>query len=68
MGRRRCLRHVDSVCRRYRHLGMTPEKEIEFRNYLHECKDSGMGGSDENDYTDAELDELVRDFLGLGES
>lgn len=44
---------------------MTPQREFDFRDYLHQCKDSGVGGSDAGDFTEQELDELARDFLGL---
>ena len=66
--RRRCLRHVDAICQRYRLRGMTPDAEFDFRDYLHQCKDAGDGGSDGGDFTEAELDELARDFLGLDAS
>ncbi len=44
---------------------MTKEKEFEFRDYIHECKESGILGSDDGDYNEQELDELAHDFLGL---
>lgn len=47
---------------------MTPDAEFDFRDYLHQCKDAGDGGSDGGDFTEAELDELARDFLGLDAS
>ena len=39
--------------------------EYDFRDYLHECKESGDGGSDEGDFSHAELMEKLKEFLGL---
>lgn len=61
------LRHVRAVCQRFRGRGlMTRDQEFAFREYLHECKESGdFGSAGGGDRTDAELEVLVREFLGL---
>jgi hypothetical protein len=41
--------------------------EYAFRDYLHDCKDSGDLGSDDGDFTHAELIEKLKEFLGLEE-
>lgn len=66
MARKRDLKHVDAVCRRYRHL-LPPDLEYDFREYLHACKESGDCGSNNGDFTDAELVEKLKEFLGLEE-
>lgn len=64
MGRKRDLKQVDAVCRRH---GMTREEEFAFREYIHELKDSGAGGTGpDGDFTEAELNEAARDFLEMG--
>ena len=64
MGRKSDLRRVDAVAREFK---MTPEAELEFRDYLHECKESGLFGTanDRGDFTMEELRERAREFLGL---
>jgi hypothetical protein len=37
VGRKSDLRRVDAVAREFK---MSPETEFEFRDYLHECKES----------------------------
>ena len=64
VARKRDLKQVDAVCRRYRHL-LTNELEFEFRVYLHQCKEGGDRGSDHGDFTQAELVEKLMEFLGL---
>jgi hypothetical protein len=66
LGRKRDIKHVDAVCRRYRGL-LTNDMEFDYRTYLHECKDSGDGGSDDGDFTHAELIEKLKEFLGKEE-
>ncbi len=66
MGHKRDIKHVDALCRRYRRL-LPPAQEFAFRDYLHECKEAGDLGSDDGDYTDAELIEKLKEFLGVEE-
>jgi hypothetical protein len=66
VSRKRDIKHVDAVCRRYRHL-LTGDLEFDYRTYLHECKDCGDAGSDDGDFTDAELIEKLKEFLGVEE-
>jgi hypothetical protein len=62
--RKRGLRRVDAVCKEF---DMDPETAFDFRDYLHECKDTGdLGTSNERgDFTMDELREKAREFLGL---
>lgn len=58
MGRRRCIAQVDALCR-----GLSPDAEIAFREYIHDCKDGGIRGSQANgDFTQRELEELLAEF------
>jgi hypothetical protein len=66
VARKKDLKHVDAVCRRYRRL-LPGDLEFEYRNYLHECKEGEDLGSDDGDFTDAELVEKLKEFLGLEE-
>lgn len=66
MGRKRDLKHVDAVCRRYRAL-LPGDLEFDYRIYLHECKERGDRGSNDGDFTHAELIEKLKEFLGLEE-
>jgi hypothetical protein len=66
MGRKRDLKQVDAVCNLYRHL-LPGDLEFDYRTYLHECKEAGDRGSDQGDYTHAELIEKLREFLGMEE-
>jgi hypothetical protein len=63
MGRKRDLKQVDAICREF---GMDGDTELEFRDYLHECKESGDRGTanDRGDFTMDELREKAREFLG----
>jgi hypothetical protein len=47
-------------------FGMTPEEEFGFRDYIHECKDSGLKGTgnDRGDFAMDELRERAREYLG----
>jgi hypothetical protein len=65
VGRKWDLRRVDAVVQEFE---MDPETGLEFRDYLHECKESGVLGSsnDRGDYTMDELRERAREFLGIG--
>jgi hypothetical protein len=71
MGRKPDLRRVDAVVREFQSLRDDPELADRFRDYIHECKESGAFGSGERgDYTMAELRGLAREFLdhlGLSE-
>lgn len=67
MGRKKDLKQVDWICRRYRHLLNTEDLVFDFRTYLHECKDGGDRGSDDGDFTQAELIEKLKEFLGVEE-
>ncbi len=43
---------------------MAAEVELRFRDYLHQCKESGHGGTDDRgDFTMTELRDLAREFL-----
>lgn len=66
MGRKRDLKQVDAVCREF---GMDAETELEYRDYLHECKESGDRGTanDRGDFTMDELRQKAREFLGIEE-
>jgi hypothetical protein len=66
MGRKGDLRQVDQVAREFR---MSQATELAFREYIHDCKESGQRGTanDRGDFTMAELRELAREFLGLGD-
>ena len=66
VGRKRDLKQVDAICRRYRHL-LSGDLEFDFRTYLHECKDVGDRGTDDGDFTYAELIEKLKEFLGVEE-
>ena len=66
MARKSDLKHVDAVCRRYRRY-LTGDMEYEYRTYLHECKESRDCGSNNGDFTDAELVEKLKEFLELEE-
>ena len=46
---------------------MDPETAFDFRDYLHECKESGDRGTSNKrgDFTMDELREKAREFLGL---
>ena len=48
---------------------MDAETAFDFRDYLHQCKESGDLGTrnDRGDFTLAELREKAREFLGLGD-
>jgi hypothetical protein len=64
MGRKADLKQVDAVCRRH---GMSRDEAFAFRDYLHELKDSGAGGTGPNgDFTEAEPNEAAKDFKNLG--
>ena len=67
MGRKADLRRVDAVCQEFRKRGMDSETELQFREYLHQCKDSGDFGTanERGDFTVDELREKAREFLGL---
>ena len=57
------LKQVKDICIKY---NMTKYQGNEFGNYIHERKNSGLGGSGKNgDFTFKELDELARDFWEL---
>ncbi len=45
---------------------MTPEEGLAFRDYLHECKESGLKGTRnaKGDFTMDELRERASEFLG----
>jgi hypothetical protein len=64
VGRKKDLRRVDAVCKEF---GMKGEQEFDYRDYLHECKESGDFGTanEKGDFTMDELRERARDFLGL---
>jgi hypothetical protein len=63
VGRKRDLKQVDAVCREFR---MGRAQELAFREYIHECKDSGHRGSaGGGDFTMDELRQLAREFLNL---
>jgi hypothetical protein len=57
---------VDTVVREFK---MTPEVELDFREYIHECKKAGYRGTanDRGDFTMDELRDLAREFLNLGD-
>jgi hypothetical protein len=57
------LRRVEAVVEEFH---MTPEQDFGFRDYLHECKESGDKGTanDKGDYTIEELREKAREYLG----
>jgi hypothetical protein len=66
MARKKDIKHGDAICRRFRHL--LPNKlEFDYRIYLHECKESGDRGSNDGDFTDTELIEKLKEFLGVEE-
>ena len=67
MGRKADLRRVDAVCQEFRSRGMDHETALEFRDYLHECKDSGDFGTanERGDFTMDELRAKAREFLNL---
>lgn len=62
MPRKKDLRRVDAVCREF---DMDPEKAFDFREYLHECKESGDRGTsnERGDFTMDELRAKAREFL-----
>jgi hypothetical protein len=64
VSRKKDLRRVDAVCNEF---GMDAETAFDFRDYLHECKDSGDRGTsnERGDFTMDELREKAREFLGL---
>ena len=64
VGRKKDIKQVDAICSRYRHL-LSNDMEYAFRDYLHECKDSGDMGSDDGDFTNEELIEKLKEFLGV---
>jgi hypothetical protein len=66
VGRKRDLKQVDAVCRRYRHL-LTGDLEFDYRTYLHECKDGGDRGADDGEFKYTELIEKLKEFLGVEE-
>jgi hypothetical protein len=57
---------VDAVAREFK---MSPDAHLGFREYLHDCKESGHRGTanDRGDFTMNELRELAREYLGLGD-
>jgi hypothetical protein len=62
VARKRDLRIVDAVLREFRIEGRLA---LEFRDYIHECKESGdFGTGNKGDYTMEELREKLREFLG----
>jgi hypothetical protein len=64
VGRKTGLRQVDVVAREF---NMTPEVELEFRQFIHDCKESGYRGTanDRGDFTLEELRSLAREFPDL---
>lgn len=66
VARKRDLKQIDAICSRYRHL-LKGDKEYDFRMYLHDCKESGDRGSQGGDFTQSELYEKLREFLGVEE-
>ena len=64
VGRKKDLRLVDAVCDEF---GMDGEQGFDFRDYLHECKESGDcgTGNEKGDFTMDELRDKAREFLGL---
>jgi hypothetical protein len=69
VGRKHDLRRVDAVIEEFKDRGMDQENGFLFRDYLHECKDSGDLGTlnDRGDFTMDELRAKAREFLGLGD-
>ena len=68
MGRKRELKDVDWIAKEG---GLTPDEELDFRDYLHECKASGLKGSknDRGDFTKEEMRERLTEFKdALGKS
>lgn len=64
MGRKKDLRRVDAICKEF---GLVGDEAFDFRDYLHECKDSGDKGTAnvKHDFTMDELREKARAFKGL---
>jgi hypothetical protein len=61
VARKHDLRRVDAICREF---GLTGQRELRFRDYLHECKESGdFGTGGEGNYTTDELREKAREFI-----
>jgi hypothetical protein len=62
VARKKDLRRVDEVCKKFR---MDRDQEFAFRDYLHQCKDSGDAGTgnERGDFTWDELCEKAREFL-----
>jgi hypothetical protein len=58
---------VDAVIDEFKDRGMDEETGFLFRDYLHECKDSGDRGTqnERGDFTMDELRAKAREFLGL---
>ena len=54
------ISQVRRLCRSFR---LTPDQEYGFCEYIHDCKESGDGGSDGGDFTYTELEALLREFL-----
>ena len=63
-GKKKDLGRVDAVCVEF---DMDRETAFDFRDYLHECKDSGDYGTSNNrgDFTMDELRAKAKEFLGL---
>jgi hypothetical protein len=62
--RKKDLRRVDAICKEF---DMDAETAFDFRDYLHECKESGDYGTsnERGDFTREELRDKAREFLGL---
>lgn len=54
------ISQVRRLCRLFK---LTPDQEYGFCEYIHDCKESGNGGSDDGDFTYPELEALLRDYL-----
>ena len=64
MPRKRDLKQIDAICSEF---GLDDNESWKFREYLHDCKESGELGTlnSRGDFTMAELRAKAREFLGL---
>jgi hypothetical protein len=61
VGRKSDIRQIEGLCTRN---GLCPRRRFEFGDYLERLKRDGVRGSQDNgDFTFAELEERLREFL-----